>query len=193
MGCQPGEGTEFGTQGHAGQCLPPASFRCRYPIGCAGVTHSGHRGTTDYMELPRKREENPPTAWHTLACFGITLAIMDNMHHEGRELYEARRRQGLSQLEVAQLLGIGLRTLARYESLPELPPRMDPNVRDAINEFIRRAGQEVPLPPRINEATVQELVSELYERFGTQRGNSLGLPREGREDFDVPEPPVPCG
>lgn len=100
----------------------------------------------------------------------------------GPELRRARLKRRLSQEQLGRLLGVGTRTVRRWEAMDELPEA----AVLATEDFLRRTAEDPHVEKTLKTASLLELVTEVLIRVSS--GNETPTPADGRHEYDLPQP-----
>lgn len=99
----------------------------------------------------------------------------------GDQIRAARKRAGLSQGGLAELVGVSMRTVGNWERGDSAPGIAEPRLQDVLADHLQ-AGDEAPRRTRFENVTDAELLAEIAARFA--RGSAAR--EEGAEDADSP-------
>ena len=80
----------------------------------------------------------------------------------GREIRAARERAGMTQGELAQRVGVSLRTVGNWERGDTVPMNRASAVESALAQWLDRGDTE---GPRLASASDGELLAEIAPRF----------------------------
>lgn len=77
-----------------------------------------------------------------------------------------RTARGLSQLDLANLVGVSLRTVGTWEKTGRIPPERLPSIKEALGEDVDSDGQSPPSRPEPIEVVYQGMRFVIHPRPG---------------------------
>lgn len=99
----------------------------------------------------------------------------------GEQIRAARKRAGLSQGRLAELVGVSMRTVGNWERGESSPGIAEPRLQDVLADHLQASG-DAPRRSRFESVTDAELLAEIAARFARTAASR----EEGAEDVERP-------
>lgn len=100
---------------------------------------------------------------------------------KGSDIRDARNRAGISQEQLAERVGVTLRTIGNWERSATAPRDKLPILREILGDYLDDGESD---SPRLRIASDQELLNEIARRFARslQKGGSDGLATDAQKN-----------
>lgn len=89
----------------------------------------------------------------------------------GEEIRQARERSGLTQSELAQRIGVSMRTVGNWERGESVPRNREGAIKVALADQLTKPDQE-QRPTPLQAASDAELLAEIARRFSREQERS---------------------
>lgn len=108
----------------------------------------------------------------------------------GDEIRQARQRAGMSQAELAAIVGVSMRSIGNYERGETIPRNRMPQIEDALGAYLGTSENA----PTLAAASDAALLAEIARRFDRgkeqHRGNTAPNTQAGESPAGEPRKPL---